>query len=269
MPSICFEKASQSFGVDFNENDQSFGVDFDENDQSFDAKFGEVTDLSEGQKAVAYQDGYTKGHTEGRKAGYAEGSTDGFDQGYAKAAEEGQALLSGSITELNSEASSVHGYACYRRLDLVSVNFPRATKVNLYGFEGCTKLEEVYLPEALSFGNKVFYNCKALREVYVPKATSFSIECFSGCTSLERIDLPCVTSLSRDVFNGCTNLRTLILRANQKVSEASSNVLEATAIAAGNGYVYVPKALVDTYKADAGWGVYAEQIRAIEDYPEI
>ena len=32
---------------------------------------------------------------------------------------------------------------------------------------------------------------------------------------------------------------------------------------------YVPTSLVDTYKSATNWSTYAEQIRAIEDYPEI
>lgn len=177
-----------------------------------------------------------------------------------------EALLNGSITELNSDVTSVTGYACYRRTSLVKVNMPNATKVLLYGFEGCTALEEVYLPEALTFGNKAFYNCKALKTVYLPKTTSCAIECFAYCTSLERIDLPKATSFSRDCFNSCTNLHTLILRVTKEVSAAASNVLEATAIAAGNGYVYVPASQIDTYKADSRWGVYAAQFRALEDF---
>ena len=34
-------------------------------------------------------------------------------------------------------------------------------------------------------------------------------------------------------------------------------------------YVYVPKALVGAYKSATNWSTYANQIRAIEDYPDI
>jgi hypothetical protein len=37
----------------------------------------------------------------------------------------------------------------------------------------------------------------------------------------------------------------------------------------GTGYIYVPATLVDTYKAGTNWSTHADQIRAIEDYPEI
>ena len=35
------------------------------------------------------------------------------------------------------------------------------------------------------------------------------------------------------------------------------------------GYIYVPRALVNSYKAATNWSTFASQIRAIEDYPDI
>jgi hypothetical protein len=49
----------------------------------------------------------------------------------------------------------------------------------------------------------------------------------------------------------------------------NNEVFTSTPIADGTGYIYVPAALVDTYKADSNWSVYENQIRAIEDYPDI
>jgi hypothetical protein len=47
------------------------------------------------------------------------------------------------------------------------------------------------------------------------------------------------------------------------------NVLQLTKIANGEGYIYVPASMVDSYKSASNWSTYAAQIRAIEDYPEI
>lgn len=35
------------------------------------------------------------------------------------------------------------------------------------------------------------------------------------------------------------------------------------------GYIYVPRDLIETYKVSTNWVTYANQLRAIEDYPEI
>ena len=50
---------------------------------------------------------------------------------------------------------------------------------------------------------------------------------------------------------------------------ANTNSLGGTLIASGTGYIYVPKALVDSYKSATNWTTYASQIRAIEDYPDV
>lgn len=90
---------------------------------------------------------------------------------------------------------------------------------------------------------------------------------FYNATSLTKADLAAVTSIGAYAFNGCTALNMLILR-NAAMVTLGSNALANSTIANGTGYVYVPAALVDTYKADSAWSVYAAQIRAIEDYPE-
>ena len=47
------------------------------------------------------------------------------------------------------------------------------------------------------------------------------------------------------------------------------SVFDSSNISNGMGYIYVPADLVETYKADANWSACADQIRAIEDYPEV
>lgn len=39
-----------------------------------------------------------------------------------------------------------------------------------------------------------------------------------------------------------------------------------TPIALGTGYIYVPRAFIDSYKAAENWSTYASQFRALEDY---
>ena len=47
------------------------------------------------------------------------------------------------------------------------------------------------------------------------------------------------------------------------------SVFSNTPISNGTGYIYVPKALIESYQAHEKWSAYASQFRAIEDYPEI
>lgn len=78
-----------------------------------------------------------------------------------------------------------------------------------------------------------------------------------------------VTYIDNSVFAKCTELVTLILRSETLVPLASVTVFTQTPMASGTGYIYVPSDLVDSYKSATNWSAYADQIRAIEDYPEI
>ena len=82
-------------------------------------------------------------------------------------------------------------------------------------------------------------------------------------------DFPSATSIGNNAFNGCTKLTSLILRSETMATLSSTGALSGTPIASGTGYIYVPAALVDSYKAASNWSTYANQIRAIEDYPDI
>jgi hypothetical protein len=78
---------------------------------------------------------------------------------------------------------------------------------------------------------------------------------------LSRLDLPRVSYIGS---NATPTVTTLILRNEQQVC-----TLVNTNGVNSNAYIYVPAALVDSYKAASNWSTYADQIRAIEDYPDI
>ena len=59
---------------------------------------------------------------------------------------------------------------------------------------------------------------------------------------------------------------TLILRSETVATLPSTSAFSSTPIASGTGYIYVPRALVDSYKAASNWSTYANQFRALEDY---
>lgn len=99
--------------------------------------------------------------------------------------------------------------------------------------------------------------------------TSIGNYAFYGCTALTTADFPLVTSISNCAFYGCTKLSTLILRKNAVCTLTNINAFTNTPIASSTGYVYVPASLVNTYKTATNWVTYANQIRAIENYPEI
>ena len=119
-----------------------------------------------------------------------------------------------------------------------------------------------------SIAAQKFRNCTGLANVIFPSVSSVGIGAFWQCTALTQADFSACVSFAQNAFYGCSALETLILRCTDAVCSITGN-LSGTKIASGTGYIYVPSALVDTYKAASGWSTYAVQIRAIEDYPAV
>lgn len=115
-------------------------------------------------------------------------------------------------------------------------------------------------------GNSAFHNCTALTELDLPNATNLGDSAFSGCSALTAVDFPAVTSIGSSAFNRCSALTALILRNETMCTLSNTNAFNNTPIASGTGYIYVPRALVDTYKAATNWSTYAAQFRALEAY---
>lgn len=90
---------------------------------------------------------------------------------------------------------------------------------------------------------------------------------FYMCTNLKIADFANVSAIGTFSFRKCESLVALILRKQDVVcSLGNANSLLETPIENGTGFIYVPKSLIDTYKAAPKWVNYANQFRALEDY---
>ena len=167
-------------------------------------------------------------------------------------------------------ATSMGEYAFYYCPRLTNVNIPLVESVDCDTFESCESLGAINLPSATYIGDMAFAYCSMLTDVNAPLVEFIGGYAFGLCSSLTTIDLPSVTEISFGAFEGCESLTSLILRSeNFCYIYEDSWVLSGTPIEAGEGYIYVPRALISDYQADAAWSVYASQFRAIEDYPDI
>jgi hypothetical protein len=102
------------------------------------------------------------------------------------------------------------------------------------------------------------------------RVTSICTNAFMNCSKLTRADFHAVARIDAGGLRSCDLLTTLILRNTTQVVELVNNYsIYETPINNGTGYVYVPAALVDSYKSASIWRGFANQIRAIEDYPDI
>lgn len=131
---------------------------------------------------------------------------------------------------------------------------------------------------ATSVRLNAFKNCTELTTVNIPMATIIDGDAFSDCYILTTVDTSSVTSLKARSFRSCFLLKALILRSNTLCSLENTNVFTYCyhILGTGNstynpngdkdGYIYVPKALIEDYKVATNWVTFASQFRALEDY---
>jgi hypothetical protein len=178
-------------------------------------------------------------------------------------------LLSNTLTAIDSNVTSVLGHACRGLTKLKTVNLPNATSIGTYGFYGCTALTSFNAPKVTSLGTYSLYNCK-MTSVNFPAATAIPQNGLYNCLNLEKADFGVASKINQSAFSYCDSLEALILRRTSSICTlVATNAFTGTPIAEGTGYIYVPAALIETYKTATNWVNYASQFRAIEDYPDI
>ena len=120
-----------------------------------------------------------------------------------------------------------------------------------------------------SIAGYAFYECTTLNNLVLPSLTEVPV---NGCRQLKGLvkgDFHNITTIRANGFYQCTNLETLIIRTNSVCRLYNSTTFTGSKIQNGTGYIYVPSALVESYKADTNWSTFADRFRAIEDYPDI
>ena len=107
---------------------------------------------------------------------------------------------------------------------------------------------------------------RSISEISSSSATSIGAAAFYSCSVLTTANFPVATSIGDSAFDSCSVLKSLLLRGNNVCTLSNANAFNSTPIASGTGYIYVPSALVEQYKAASKWSTYAAQFRALEDY---
>jgi hypothetical protein len=114
-----------------------------------------------------------------------------------------------------------------------------------------------------------FIQCVNLKSVVLPNVAHLMQQAFRQCTKLERADFSNLVSMETYAFYGASTLKTLIIRTNTVCNLVNTMAFTGTPIKEGEGYIYVPAALLEEYKQATNWTTLEDNIRAIEDYPEI
>ena len=111
--------------------------------------------------------------------------------------------------------------------------------------------------------------CEALTSVVFPAVYRMDGNAMISCSALIKADFSNLQKIRYSAFYSNKKLVTLIIRTQAVANLENTSAFKDTPIASGTGYVYVPSALVNSYKSATNWSTYADQIRAIEDYPDI
>lgn len=180
-----------------------------------------------------------------------------------------RSILDGSITEFtDNELLTLRRQAFYYCKNLKKATLRSVTTSGISSFQDCTGLESVDMPKLTKINMRMFNNCTALKNADFRSVTYVETYSLQNC-AFEKLKLPSLTGTYQCCFTDCKKLTALILSGSTRANLHDARGFNNTPIATGTGYIYVPRALVDSYKSATNWSSYADQIRAIEDYPEI
>lgn len=176
------------------------------------------------------------------------------------------ALLDCSVTEFNSDMTYIGAYAMSYKAALRSVSLPNLTSVDARAFYYSFDLDAqmtLYLPSLVTAGEYAFAYSNMATAI-LPKLSEVSQNMFYGA-NVRTVDLWVSTQIKSNAFFDCDSLATLVIRTSS-VCSLGSSALAWSVIHNKKGYIYVPRALVDSYKTATNWKTYASQFRALEDY---
>ena len=120
-----------------------------------------------------------------------------------------------------------------------------------------------------SIGRYGLSNCVKLTSVVLPAVQVTNANAMLGCSALTQADFSNLQHIQHSTFYGDKKFATLIIRTQAVAKLDATSAFKDTLIASGTGYIYVPSDMVSNYKTATNWSTYANQIRAIEDYPDI
>lgn len=171
-----------------------------------------------------------------------------------------------ALTSLPSGITSIGDYAFYNCTKLALTSLPSGvTAINGRVFYGCTSLVSMTCTGSITtFGALVFTNCSNLETVSFPNMTISSLgvalganSAVNACQKLEFADIGSTKAIAANAFKYCYALQTLVLRRSDAICTlANVSAFTNTPMDGYNsltGTVYVPNALIDTYKTATNW----------------
>ena len=192
-----------------------------------------------------------------------------------------RSILDRTVTEfVDPVLTHVYPYTFAMSMALERVDIPNVEEIEDYAFYINYALTDFNAPKVKKIGSYAMCTATKLKSVNFPVCERIGDACFMACYDLERADFSVLERIGEKAFSYCYSLTALIIRS-PTVCGLGTDALDGCIHFTGeteqdwnpdalkDGYIYVPRDLVEQYKVANNWSEWADQIRAIEDYPDI
>jgi len=177
-----------------------------------------------------------------------------------------------SIMKLDSTYDSMVGETHIYENGTYAADSGNSIEVSVGGSGAVSKASQIVDRSITSYedndvtkvGSYAFFACASLADVKFGSATSIGSYAFRQCTSLVTAIFDAVTSIGEYAFQGDAALESLVITQSTRVCTIASNSLTGTATAKLK--IYVPDALVSSYKSATNWSSRASQIYPLSDF---
>ena len=131
-----------------------------------------------------------------------------------------------------------------------------------------TQITGLSCANVTSIGSEGLRDCLQLATVNLPKCETLAGYSIGICPKLTTADFGSLKTISAYSFYNDTLLTKLIIRSETLCSLANTNAFTGTPIASGTGYIFVPDALLNTYRGATNWSTFSEQIVPLSTYSD-
>ena len=131
-------------------------------------------------------------------------------------------------------------------------------------FLRCSNLQTISCEHNELIGVSAFHYCISLKQVNLASTVTVSQNAFLDCSALSLVSASKLRYIGISAFHRCYSLSKIYLMGPSVCLLANSNAFSSTPIAgySGNGSIYVPQSLVNTYKNSTNWAYFSSRIFA-------
>lgn len=180
------------------------------------------------------------------------------------------------VDYINQKLMQLGQYKFYYMPTIHNVKCDAVINIGKYSLYNCSSLKHLYFPNIISIEDHVFY-ALGCENLILPNLKTMGSACFVNTTTLKRLIIPKCISLSDyacsttgiyllDAGNtslipsssSMLNLTILVLRRNTLTTLANRNCIQSIE------EIYVPQDLIESYKVDTNWAVYADKFKPLD-----